>query len=203
MAIITGLIPKRGFELIRDRIGEVIADEFANQATLDTNELAFQASVFVERSTPMDKTERSINVSLAKRDPGLMTTQNSQDGYYEYHIDCYSSSPSSSAYDGNAMASITLHRMTGAIHCILTDSRYNTLGFSTPFIENVNVSSIQFADPLGSKDASSVMMGRITVIVRYPDKSNSITPILINGYQTSVFLSSTSLGYVFSNQPSI
>jgi len=198
MAIIIGAIGQRAYELIRDRIGEILADELPNQSILNGNDPNLNPKVFRERFIPpSDEELPMVNVELAKGDYGLITAI-SQDGTYTYHIDVHTKSKTSGSARGDYKSASLCQRLTGVIHAILSDAKYRTLGFDRPFIEHVSVSDIQFATPTNGKDASSIMMGRLTFTVRVPESVEAYTPVLIDGYDTSVEMDETNEGYVYT-----
>ena len=66
MPKITQAIPPQAFEIIRNRIGLILAEEIDNQSIL-TYDPDLDLTVWVERTVPFDKTELpSVNVSLAR-----------------------------------------------------------------------------------------------------------------------------------------
>ena len=65
--MINTLIGQQKFELIRDRIAEILSTEIANQATIEGHDL-WTENIFVwlERTAPFDKSELPcINVSMS------------------------------------------------------------------------------------------------------------------------------------------
>lgn len=198
MSIIIGAISPRAYELIRDRIGSILADELPNQSALNGGDPNLNPKVFIERFVPpSDEEMPMVNVECAKGDYGLITAI-SQDGTYQYHIDVHTKSKTSATDRGDSMSAVLCQRLVGVIHAILSDAKYRTLGFAKPFIEHVEVTDIQFAAPVNGKDASSVMMGRLTFTVRVPENVEAYVPTLIDGYDTTVELGNTNDGYVFS-----
>lgn len=198
MAIITYPIQEASFELVRERIGAILADELANQAIL-LSKPYINASVYIERSVPTSFTETSlVNISLSKGDYGLLTAI-SQDGTYMFDIDIYTKSKTIGNNRGDYLATQKLQRLVGICHHILSHNKYRTLGFAPPFIEHTEVSEIKFAEPNKIEEAVNLMMGRITFSVRVPEKNQAVTPSLIDGYETQVFLNDTEFGYKYES----
>lgn len=206
MPQIEGLIASQAFERIRDRIGEILADEIANQAELDEEHGSdIEATVYIERSAAFGHTELpAVNVMLARGQYGGDGGDNAitSDGTYNYNIDCYCLSKSKvidgETNQGDQLASVKLHRLLGVVRAILRNARYKTLGFATPYIMQVKVGDIQLSDQLNINDTLNVMMGRLTLIVRVAENHELIEPSLIAGYDTQVKLGLTDKGYVFS-----
>lgn len=197
MSQITIPIPTQAFELVRNRIADILIDELANQATI-TYKPELDATVFTERFVPFDKVEMpAVNVMLTRGDYDNQTTIDS-DGTYRYNIDCYHKAPTTSIKDGDSEAMRKLQTLIGTCRAILESSKYITLGFVAPFVMNKHVENIQIAAPPDAKDSSSVVMGRITFVVRVPEEVDKLTPELIAGFDTQVKLGDTDKGYIYS-----
>ena len=194
--MITQAISPQAFELVRDRIGEILAFELAAQADFTYGEIP-DLTVYSERFIPFDNTELpAINISLSR---GLLDSQTAiqSDGTYRFNVDVHTLSPSSEGSPGDSEAMYKLHRLIGVVRAILEDPIYKTLGFVPPFVMNRHVDDIAIADP-DSQDTSSVVMGRLIFVVRVPETVNLIVPNLISGYETNVKLALTDKGYIFS-----
>lgn len=195
MALITEIIPSQEFELVRDRVAEILIDELANQAALSYDE-DLEVNVFVERSIPFDKTELpAINVSLAqgefdnKKAPNL-------DGNYIYNIDVHTSAKSNEEDQGDSRASVKLHKILGKCRAIIENPIYRTLGFNKPSISRVFFSQMDIADP-GKQDALNTQMGRLILNVRVPEGVSLLAAGLIEGYDTKVKIGTSSVGYAY------
>ncbi len=198
MALITEAIRESNFELIRDRIGEILATELPNQATLNAQE-ELNATVFVECSTPFDKSDTPcINVMLSNGDYDNQTVVKT-DGTYTYFIDVYTSSKETSGDTSDYLSTKNLHRLLGVCSKILEHQKYQTLGYERPSIEHRSVRSINISMPENRQDAYMIMMGRITFTVRIPENKSLLTANNIDGYSTNVKLSLTEKGYIFTS----
>jgi len=198
MAKINYLIGKQGFERVRERLGEIITDELANQVTLDTqNPADINAKVWAERGQAFDVSELpAINIILAK---GNFDNEDSQttDGTYTFMIDAYSSAASKDGKDGDFLTALKIQRMIGIIREVLCDHQYRTLGFAPGFIGHVDVNNISFPDPLQIHDAQSANVGRLQLTVRLIESATPEEPLLIGSFKTSVKISTTNKGYLF------
>src|SRR6185437_13563890 len=194
MAILNGIIPAQNFEIIRDRIGEILADEFANQFTLSGNP-DINPTIFIERFVAFDKTEYpAINVSLLKGEYDNKDARQA-DGTYVYIIDCYTSAKDTAGEQGDTQSIITLHKILGMCRAILENPGYRTLGYTPPFNCSVYISSIAILDAQNTPDATHSAQGRIEFVVRIPEYTALITPPLISAYRTVVKLYNTEKGY--------
>jgi hypothetical protein len=192
---ITTVIPPQAFEVIRDRIGEILTDELNNQSILSYNP-ALDIIVTAERSNPYASTELpAINISLDNGQYGNKN-QGSVDGSYVFNIDAYTNAKTSDAQGGDQKASIELQELLGKCRAILENSIYITLGFQNPFILRTICSAINIASS-GANDAKNTMMGRISFTVTANEKTPFKVPALIDGYETQIKLSLTEKGYLY------
>lgn len=198
-AIIPALIPTQSAEVIRDRIGLILAEELPNQKTLAAGALdAIVGTVWKERYVTFDKTAcPAVNVSLSQVDFGDQTTVQ-QDGLFTFFIDTYGIAKTTSTVAGDTQSMLNMQRLAGLVRGILMDTRYLKLGFTTPFIGNRTVKSFAIAMP-NTEDATSVTMGRITFTVRAPQTVPPKVADEIAGYQTTVKLLGNNIGYFWDS----
>lgn len=191
-------ITNRAFELVRDRIALILTEELAQQFVLQPTETVLGTKVFTERHIePSDEELPLVNVSVATGDYGLLTAL-SQDGSWIFHIESYTNAVNTLTERGYTTSAKSLQRLTGVIQAILSDSKYRTLNFDTPFIEHVEVQDIKFSSPIKANDSASVLMSRLTFLVRVPDNVEELVFNLIDGYDTSVLIDDSNEGHVFS-----
>lgn len=195
MSVIQQEIPLQSFELVRDQIGAILADEIDAQHYMTQNPL-FDLRVWVERFIPFDHKELpAVNVSLFGGSyEGQSVKQH--DGVYKYLIECYTAAKTKDGEPGDALAMIRLHRLLGVCRSIIMDAKYLTLGFEKPFIMNRHFESLAIADP-GRQDAVSVARGRLVLSVKVPETFDLKEVDTIYGYETRVRLHETDKGYVY------
>lgn len=197
MAKITTAIPAQSFEVVRDRIAEILIDELDNQVAKFYKE-ELNAKVHIERFIPFDDSELPVvNVGLARGDFDNQTTIDS-DGTYRYNIDCYHSAKSTKDVRGDTLANKRLQTLVGACRAILESSQYIRLNFPPPFIMNRQFENIAIAEPAEKKDTISVVMARLTFTVRVPENVDVTSANLIAGFDTQVKLALTEKGYIYS-----
>jgi len=100
MAQLNQPIPTQKFELIRNRIANILIDEITNQITLQYSDL-FAMGVFIERFPNYDLTDLPvINVSLAR---GTFDNEDirQQDGTYTFYVDAFMKFASVQNQDGS------------------------------------------------------------------------------------------------------
>lgn len=198
--MISVVVPTQNFELIRDRVGEILASEIDNQATLSYEPYLELVTVEVERSIPVDKEEVPlVNISLAKNEFSNKH-QGSEDGLITLNIDVYTSGKATEingvTYRGDKISAIRCQKLLGLIRYILSDPIYKTLGFAAPSISRVYSGDINIK-PIGIEDDPNFSMGRYTLNVVCNESNKLITPNLIAGFQTTVQLNNSDQGYFY------
>lgn len=200
MALINYILQPRNFELIRDRIGLILADEIANQFTLTSNS-DINATVYVERLIPFDKTEMPcINVLLDRGDFDNISVKQA-DGTYNFFIDVYAKSLSTQGSNGDKLSAIALQKIVGLVYSILEDTQYRTLAFAAPSVQHTQITNFQIAGPQNNQDAVSTTMARLIFSVKITESVKLLDADDIQGWETSVTLAETDKGYVFTKFP--
>ncbi len=196
MAKLTQIIGGQSYELIRDRIGEILADELSNQFTLSNNP-EMDVNVFVERSSPFDKSEfPAVNIFFSGGDFSL-STPNHDDAEYEYYIDVYTSGKNTNTDRGDKLSSQKLHKLIGVCRSILRTPYYLTLGFTIPSVGHSSISSIQIMEPKNNQDAISTTMGRLIFKVKASESVEIQEAVNITDWKTQVKLNLTEKGYLY------
>jgi len=202
MAQIPNIIPPAAFELIRNRIAEILIDEFNKQflMTYDVDLDLDEKSIVVERSNQLDNTELSfINICLSGGGFDNKNYSGSVNGTYSYDIDIYTKSKTSALQSGDVTSSFRLQKLLRVCRYILEHPIYKTLGFSSPKINRVYCSQFNIAVPgPGVSDALSTMMSRLVFTVVSNESVELITPALISGYDTKIKINNTDEGYFYS-----
>lgn len=198
MSKITTEITAQGFELIRDRIGFVLADEIAAQVALPvTDPSEVDAQVFVERVHPIDKGEVPLINVLYSRTNYISNTAIDGDGRNTYNIDVYARAKSKVGKKADKRAMLRLERLLGMIRAILESPHYVTLDFPRPFIMNTTVTDIQIADPKDNQDSANLMMGRLVFVVDAAETVEQIQAVAAAGYDTQVKIEETDKGFLY------
>ncbi len=196
MAKILNIIPPQNYELIRDRIALVLADEIDNQVVLSYDPY-IDVTVYCERTKTFDKTEMpAVNVSLANGSYGNKH-QGSIDGTYIFNIDVYVNSKSTLAQDGDVRSAFNLQKLLGIVRYVLEDPLYKTLGFAPGFIMTSKVNDFNFAVP-ENMDSMNHMMARLTYSVTANEKNTLITPNVIDSYITTLKILESEQGYLYA-----
>jgi len=196
MPKINGIIATSSFELVRDQIGAILADEISNQFTLSAEEALNLSGVFIERVVPFDKTEMpAVNVSVARLDLDGQVAVNT-DNNATYNIDCYQAAKSGDGVQGDVLSRFQLFRLMAVVRSILEDPQYITLDFARPFIMNRHVVSIEPA-PAIDQDGINTAMGRVVLSVKVAENTDLVPTTILGRSDTTVKLELTDKGYRF------
>lgn len=197
MSKILAAIPQQGFELVRDRIGAILATELAEQSDLnsDTN---LDADVWVSRSTPFDAEELpAVNVVLAEGDYDNKH-QGSSRGTYQYNIEVYTKAKSGNGKDGDKESSLKLDRLVGVCRAILENPVYKRLDFDAPFISHTMVTGFQNGR-VDAGDARYNVMGLIRFNVVLTEDTQLLEGLPVGSLYTTVKLYETDKGYLWTD----
>lgn len=196
MSKINTIIGPQNFELVRDRVAEILADELANQFVL-TGDAENNAKVFLERVVPIDKTETPlVNVKINR---GVLKDQVAVNTHetLTFDIDIFHGAKSTDADNGDQVSRLKMQRLMGICRAILEDPQYKTLGFQAPFIQNRHIESMDFADG-DPMDTSFKSMGRLTLSVKIPENTDLLIPVVAAGFDTEMTLELTDKGYTYT-----
>ncbi len=195
---ISGVIPQQAFEQIRDRIGLILATEFASQYALSGGATP-NPTVYTERFIQFDLTEApALNIRLIRGDYALKDPTQT-DGTYVFNIEAYTTSKTTGSVRGDFKSTASWQRILGMARSILENPLYSNLGFTTPYLENTNVGSIEALQPANNNDAVFEAQGMITFTVRVPEDTELQTSndLLFSG--TIVRLYDTDIGYYWGD----
>lgn len=194
-AIINRILPRRAYEIIRDKIGEIIAGELLNQEALTYDEL-FNTPVFVQRSKPVNQDEdKIINVSVDSSRYSGQTTLTAN-GDYTFFIDVVVTGASTSDGRGDVLTAHKAQRLAGVVVGILEDPQYITLGFERPFIGRSHVMEIT-PGTIERGEATELNVVRVTMNVQSIQSEVPQEGIPLTESATSVYLAETELGFQF------
>ena len=199
--MIAQIVPPQAFEIVRDRIAQVLNDEFQNQATLMNtavpNSGIYLAStvVDVELKKPVDKTEVPTVIVSVIEDTFSDKDQRSMKGLVSYAVDVYTSGKQTGNIPGDKVSGLRLQKMLGLIRYILSDAIYKTLLFAPGVIGGTMVNGFQIRanDP---NDADNTSMARLAFGVIVLEQNTLLAAPMVSGTQTTTTFDNTSIGYV-------
>jgi AraC-like DNA-binding protein len=200
-AQINGIIPRQAYEIIRDRICQILVEELNNQYAISgIYALQKNAQVFMERMVRFNLSELpAINVGIERGDYSNMH-QGQSDGDYRFFIECNTESEGEDALRGDTKSKILVQKILGMARAILENPIYKTLGF-TPgqFIKHRHIEGFVFAEQI-REDSSAATMARMTLVVKAVETTDLIEANLIAGWDTEVKLHDSEQGYYWSKE---
>lgn len=194
-SVIDYAIPTQAYELIRDRIGAILAVEVAEQVVLG-GDYEMEATVWVERSRPFDLTELpAINVSLAT---GRYDNKHQGDarGTYRYNIDIYMRSKATNDQLGDVLSAFKVQKLIGICRHILEHTAYKYLLFTPPFIQRTMCEEINISQ-MDAGDMITRGMGRLSFTVVAGETTTLMDSVTFNAHWTTVKLALTEKGYQY------
>lgn len=194
MGIIKNIVPKQNFELVNERLGELLKLELEEQKFLQN--FSDPVNVYSERLDVFDHSEKVMVNVFYDSSNDFDETQKGSQAKSRYFVDVFASGESGNGINGSLVSSKRLHKFLGMCRYILSDSRYRTLGFDPGIIGGVAVESIQIAN-LETKSSSYDTMGRLSVSVKLKEGQTLETGVLMNEHFTGVKLDLTDLGYKY------
>lgn len=196
MAQLKQIVPPQQFELIRDRIAMIVAEEFTQQLYLGVTGIDPSFKVFVERFSQPNVSEFPIiNVSLLHGEYDNQDAR-SDDGTYFFAVDAYTvSKTKADGFPGDTSAAMKLQRMLGIIRAIFRNPNYRTLLFPAPSISSIRVSKIDIAQPKDDHNSLNVMQGRVTLKIRVPENAELGTTIIPSMLFSTWVIADSGKGY--------
>lgn len=197
MAYITGIIPKQGFEIVRDKIGAILLDELTTQKTRQGSEFPEDINIYSEALPPQDSSEQvTINVLLDSATYGQITQKDAQ-GRTLYFIDIYSSGRQTSDTTGSQDSAYRRDKFLGMCMFIFRSAYYRTMDLPPGTIGGVYVESFATTDPIKKEDSDYTSFARIQLAVRIQEDAQAWTGINLIGNDTTVNLNQTTKGFKF------
>lgn len=208
MAIVSKIltpIPDQAFELVRDRIAEILLVELAAQATLQSDvqvkALLNDVKVFSERFHPLNESEFfGVEIFLFTGDYDNKSAGSAR-GTYTFYLDCFGRAASTNRDEGDVRSSLKLQKLIGIIRAILESPNWNTLGFTPPnqVIGRTEVKSIKRTEEKNTEDSGNIMFYRIIFDVIATEDTDANVGVPLAQASTIVTIEETTLGleYIF------
>jgi len=199
-SLITGAIPKQGFELCRDAIGAIILTELTNQKTIQGSDFPETINVLSESLTPFSSADDvAINVQLASGGYSQMTQIDAQ-GKTIYLVDIYTSGTSSGD------SAFRRDKFLGMIGFIFRSAYYRRLGLQTinpQLIGGTYVESFTIGDTISTKkeDSAYTSFAQMQISVRIQEESQGWPGVALAQNNSGITLNLTDKGfqYQFTN----
>lgn len=205
MAIITEPILTQNFEIVANRIGEILKEEISNQQ--DLQGFTEDVEVFLERMEPFDKSEDvMISVSFRENDLDSYNVQDAQ-GNCMYFIDLFTTGLGIGDEPPSINAKNKLFRYLGLIRYILSSGKIPTLGFPRGFIGGKYIKKVVIDTDYSNfgnhsnYDGAFIRFARFVFVVRVNEKQELWDGIALNGNGTVFNYQNTPKGMklIFNN----
>lgn len=189
-------ITAQNYELIRNQIGAILAQEFESQASEYYNTDCEGVDFYIERVQPIDHNELAIvNVSVDQGEYGNKH-QGSSDGTYTFFVDAFANSKSTASHKGDKLAGYRVQRIIGICRAILDNPIYKTLSFAPGFIMRTMVMSIEMlAMKQDGVDALNSRVCRLTFQVKANESVELPAGNLLTDHITRIHLGLTDKGF--------
>jgi hypothetical protein len=190
-------IPIQSFELIRNRLAAILAEEIPAQYMFSSDPALNVEGVFIERTegTPAER-GITLNIIFDGTEPDERTSRTLKTRM-KFLVVATVFGTATATDRGDKDASIKLGRLLGVVRHILSHGVYRTLAFTKPFIETTNAQEITVGKPQ-QKDLQWGVQGAVMVKVDAIDAPEYDARTLIQEYSTQVKLDETENGYLFS-----
>ena len=190
-SIITELIPDQPFQIIQNRIGEILLEEITAQHELQGLESDFK--VFVERIQPYDVSEDVVITLACREQDNQEYTQSVSQGQNLYFIDIFCGGIESEDRTMSEDVRLKLFKYVGIVKYILNSGKYPTLGFARGLITNKHVKKVTFDTDYSNwgnhsnYDASGIRFCRILYLVTANESTELWQGIPLQGNDTVVY----------------
>lgn len=189
--LITELIPDQPFEIIQNKIAEILLEEITAQHLLQ--ELDSDFKIFVERISPYDTSEDVvITIACREQDNQEYTPRNSQ-AQNMYFIDIFTGGIESGEESMSENVRRKLFKYVGIVKYILNSGKYPTLGFAPGLIGNKHVKKVTFDTDYSNwgnhsnYDGSGIRFCRIIFLVTALESTELWSGIPLQGNDSVVY----------------
>jgi hypothetical protein len=196
---ITQAIPAQAFEVIRNRIGEIIANEFTAQKVITPSWI--KPTVWVERYYTFDSEIElpAVNITFSG---GSYLNENivRSQAEYIYNINVSTASPSTSTANGDKLALLQMQKIVGMIRAILMNPIYVKLGYANNagIVISRRIESIRIGDKKDIQDALSDVVGQIVLVVNAIETTELGTGVEVQMVNSHVTLDESEQGLFFN-----
>lgn len=190
-SIITELIPDQPFQIIQNRIAEILIEEITAQHQIQSLESSF--AFFVERISPYDVSEDVVITIACREQDNMEYTQRTSQGDNMYFIDIFCGGIESDDRSMSEDVRLKLFKYVGIVKYILNSGKYPTLGFPKGLIGNKHVKKVTFDTDYSNwgnhsnYDASGIRFCRIIYMVRALEETQLWQGIPLQGNDSVVY----------------
>lgn len=197
--MISAVIGRQGFEIIRDRICQILLTEFESQylKTYDQDLNLAEESIYMERFIAFNQSELpALNVGIERGDyedyhPGQ------EGGVYRFFVECNVKAANDADARGDRKAKILAQKLLGISRYILQDPIYRKLSFPPGLIRHCHVESFVFTSPT-QHDLENTNSARMIFVVKAVESNELIETALLKSSFTGVKLGESDQGYYWT-----
>lgn len=190
-SIITELIPDQPFQLIQNRIGEMLLEEITAQHELQELDSSF--AFFIERISPYDVSEDVVITIACREQDNQEYTQQSSLGQNMYFIDIFCGGIENGNQSMSENVRLKLFKYVGIVKYILNSGKYPTLGLPRGLIGNKHVKKVTFDTDYSNwgnhsnYDGSGIRFCRIIYLVTAREETQLWEGITLQGNDSVVY----------------
>lgn len=189
--LITELIPDQPFQVIQNKIAEMLKDEIHAQHVLQDLDSEFE--VFVERISPYDTSEDVMISIICREQDNMEYTQRNSQAQNMYFIDIFTGGIEVGNETMSENVRRKLFKYVGIIKYILNSGKYPTLGLPPGLIGNRHVKKVTFDTDYSNwgnhtnYDASGIRFCRIIYLVTALEDTKAWEGIPLQGNDSFVY----------------
>lgn len=189
-SLITGAIPKQGFELVRDAIGAIILTELTSQKVIQGSDFPEEIIVTSESLTPFDAVDQvAMNVMLASSGYSQMTQIDAQ-GRTIYLVDIYTSGTNSGD------SAFRRDKFLGMVGFIFRSAYYRMMGLPPGLIGGTYVESFVIGETK-KEDSAFTSFAQLQIAVRIQEEAQGWPGVQLAQDNSAVTLALTDKGYQY------
>lgn len=189
-SLITGAIPKQGFELCRDAIGAIILTELTSQKAIQGSDFPEDINVLSESLTPFDAADQvALNIVLASSGYSQFTQIDAQ-GKTIYLVDIYTSGINSGD------SAFRRDKFLGMVGFIFRSAYYRMLGLPAGLIGGTYVESFTIGEPK-KEDSAFTSFAQMQIGVRIQEEAQGWPGVALAQNNSGITLGLTDKGYKF------
>lgn len=190
MALITGAIPKQGFELCRDAIGAILLTELTSQKAIQGSDFPEDVNVLSESLTPFDAADQvALNIVLASSGYSQFTQIDAQ-GKTIYLVDIYTSGINSGD------SAFRRDKFLGMVGFIFRSAYYRILGLPAGLIGGTYVESFVIGETK-KEDSAFTSFAQMQIGVRIQEEAQGWPGVALAQNASGITLASTNKGYKY------
>lgn len=202
------IIGSSNLEIVRSKLASILSDELSNQKSLiealadptDDQLLSLYSipeKVYEERFVVIDESEATVlNVTLMNQPLSALTGFQQQTDVARINIEAYSQANSTPEQDGDAAATLKLHRLLMLSRHILMAPQYFDLGLKG-YIGSRVASDLEIYQPDEGIQNGYVVSGKFTMQVKIIETNKTVDGVSLLESETTHRLYDTEKGYYY------